>query len=312
MTSGHTTLRHLFQTRRPESLIIGRARLTRTALLDFARDFDPQAFHLDEKIADASLLKGLSASGWQSCALLHKIVTTALTEQGIEARCRHITEVRWQQPLRPGADIVVQATPTLQQPQSTDDVALALDFIDEHTGLVMSQNALWSTKPDTVLWPEIDAPPRSPAPVGLSFETTELDQPTWLGTRAFTPETVRRFNADYDCLAGKKVSQWHMGGTWMRAMIDHRHAECERRHSLGEALPEFGPSPGIQNVHWYGQVLPGENLAFYTTPIARRTVSKPGWGLIASLNQAFNASGKLVMQFNAQIFIKLLAAQTET
>ena len=307
MIADKDALRHLFQTRRSEPLIIGRTTLTRAALLDFARNFDPQAFHLDEKIADASLLKGLSASGWQSCALLHKITTTALAAQALKAYCRQIAEVRWQQPLRPGADILVRATPAPEQPESQDSVALALEFIDERTGTVMSQSALWSTQPDPVIWPDSPEPAREFAPKSISFENTELNRPIWLGTRLFSPEDVHRFNADYDLLADGCVSQWHIGGNWMRAMIDHRHAEYARRQSLGEVLPEFGPSPGIQNVRWYGRVLPGETLGFYTTPVARRMVSKPGWGLVASLNQAFNASGKLVMEFNAQIFITLQA-----
>jgi acyl dehydratase len=37
--------------------------------VDFAREFDPQAFHLDEQAGKASLFGGLCASGWHTAAI---------------------------------------------------------------------------------------------------------------------------------------------------------------------------------------------------------------------------------------------------
>ena len=41
---------------------------TRDAIIAFAREFDPQPFHLDEAAAKASLFGGLCASGWHTAA----------------------------------------------------------------------------------------------------------------------------------------------------------------------------------------------------------------------------------------------------
>ena len=49
---------------------IGRHTFTRDDIIGFARQFDPQPFHLDEEAAKASLFGGLCASGWQTAALL--------------------------------------------------------------------------------------------------------------------------------------------------------------------------------------------------------------------------------------------------
>ena len=300
----HTDLHRLFNTKKSEPVIIGRTTLTRDALLAFAQDFDPQAFHLHDDIAQASMLKGLSASGWQSCALQHRIITRALVAQDINATCRQIQELRWQQPLRPGANVLVQAT-RAQNQLETEGITLQLEFIDEHAGLIMSQTALWMTQPDHIAKSEITEPANDSPTNSITFEDMRLGVPIRLGTRHFSAEATAQFNAEYDALSGKHVSLWHIGSNWMRAMIDHRHGEVARRQLRGEPVPEYGPSPGMQSICWYTPVQPEESLHFYLTPTARRTVSRPGWGLIYTLNQVFNTNGEIVMQFNANIFIKL-------
>ena len=52
----------------------GRVPLTAEAIKAFAREFDPQQFHLDEAAADASLFQGLSASGWHTAALTMRML----------------------------------------------------------------------------------------------------------------------------------------------------------------------------------------------------------------------------------------------
>ena len=42
----------------------------------FARQFDPQPFHLDEAAAQASLFGGLAASGWHTAALTMRLLVT--------------------------------------------------------------------------------------------------------------------------------------------------------------------------------------------------------------------------------------------
>jgi acyl dehydratase len=43
--------------------------VTKQMIFDFAREFDPLPFHLDEAAANASLLRGLASSGWQTLGL---------------------------------------------------------------------------------------------------------------------------------------------------------------------------------------------------------------------------------------------------
>ena len=55
-------------------MALGSTTVSRAATLDFARQFDPQPFHLDDAAAEASLFKKLSASGWHTCAMTMRLM----------------------------------------------------------------------------------------------------------------------------------------------------------------------------------------------------------------------------------------------
>jgi len=67
--------------------------VTREAALAFARQFDPQPFHIDDEAAAQSLFGRLSASGWHSCAMAMRMMcdeylleSSSLGSPGIETR----------------------------------------------------------------------------------------------------------------------------------------------------------------------------------------------------------------------------------
>jgi acyl dehydratase len=67
----------------------------------FARQFDPQPFHLDEEAAKASLFGGLVASGWHTAAVTMRL----LVESGLPVAGGLIGlggEMSWPRPTRPG------------------------------------------------------------------------------------------------------------------------------------------------------------------------------------------------------------------
>ncbi len=74
----------------------------------FAREFDPQPFHLDDAAAEATLFGGLAASGWHTAAL-----TMRLNLQGGLPIANGIIgaggEIAWPKPLRPGDTIHVES-----------------------------------------------------------------------------------------------------------------------------------------------------------------------------------------------------------
>lgn len=93
--------------------LLGSYHFTRESILEFARKFDPQPFHLDDAAAAAGPFGSLAASGWHTgAAWMIRYVTT-----NMEARARlaaqgkvlpeagpspGFTDMRWYMPVRPG------------------------------------------------------------------------------------------------------------------------------------------------------------------------------------------------------------------
>ena len=109
-----------------EDLAIGQTFKTRThkmdvgAIQDFAAEFDPQPFHLDEDRAKDSFFGGLAASGWQTASITMRLVveTLPLADGVIGAG----GELQWPAPTRPGDILqatieVLELTPSKSRPE---------------------------------------------------------------------------------------------------------------------------------------------------------------------------------------------------
>ena len=74
----------------------------------FAAEFDPQPFHLDERAAQASIFKGLAASGWHTAAIAMRL----LVDGGLPFANGIVGfggEVAWPRPTRPGDILRVES-----------------------------------------------------------------------------------------------------------------------------------------------------------------------------------------------------------
>lgn len=92
--------------------------MTVEAIKAFARDFDPQPFHLDEAAAQASFFEGLAASGWHTASVtMRLLVTSDLKLSGglIGAG----GELTWPQPVRPGDVLTVESEVLALSPSKT-------------------------------------------------------------------------------------------------------------------------------------------------------------------------------------------------
>jgi acyl dehydratase len=79
-------------------------------VIRFAREFDPQPFHIDKAAAAEGFYGGVIASGWHTCSMTMRIMvdrylidTAALGSPGID-------ELRWLRPVRPGDTLTVYST----------------------------------------------------------------------------------------------------------------------------------------------------------------------------------------------------------
>lgn len=83
--------------------------ITESQIIDFARNYDPQIFHLDVESARESTYGGLIASGFHTISLMFRLFIGS----GIFARSSMgspgIDELRWLAPVRPGDTLHVEA-----------------------------------------------------------------------------------------------------------------------------------------------------------------------------------------------------------
>jgi acyl dehydratase len=97
-----------------EDLAVGQRFTSETYVMEaerikeFAAEFDPQPFHIDESAANASVFKGLAASGWHTAAVAMRLLVTG----GLPFANGLVGlggEVAWPRPTRPGDILHVES-----------------------------------------------------------------------------------------------------------------------------------------------------------------------------------------------------------
>lgn len=84
--------------------------VTRDDIVTFASQFDPQDFHLDDEAAKDTLLGGLAASGWHSCAIVMRLMSDGYISRSAGLGSPGLDEVRWLKPVRPGDRLRLRRT----------------------------------------------------------------------------------------------------------------------------------------------------------------------------------------------------------
>lgn len=98
-----------------EDLAVGRrvasksVSLSAQEIIRFARDNDPQFFHLDTDAAKHGMLGELVASGWQTAALAVKLLVDSLEAPFVGGAVGADTHVVWRRPVRPGDALQIEA-----------------------------------------------------------------------------------------------------------------------------------------------------------------------------------------------------------
>ncbi len=114
-----------------DDLRVGQRFVSGTHLIDeeqiitFAKQFDPQPFHVDPEAAKQTVFHGHVASGWHTAAItMRLLVTSGLSIEGGLVGAG--VEVNWPRPTRPGFILRVETEVTeLRQSRSRPDIGLA-------------------------------------------------------------------------------------------------------------------------------------------------------------------------------------------
>lgn len=89
----------------------GRYEVTMEEVLEFARKYDPQAFHLDQDAAAQTHFGRISASGWHSCAMtMAMMVENMKDHQQAGLGSPGVDQLRWKTPVYPGDVLRVETT----------------------------------------------------------------------------------------------------------------------------------------------------------------------------------------------------------
>jgi acyl dehydratase len=83
----------------------GRRTVNSDEIVEFARRYDPQPFHVDPQLAAASRWRGLIASGWHTCAMAMEMVVRTILVDSDSMGSPGIEHVRWPNPVRPGDEL---------------------------------------------------------------------------------------------------------------------------------------------------------------------------------------------------------------
>lgn len=93
-----------------EVIRLGSTTVTKDMIIEFAREFDPFPFHLDEEAARKSLLGGLASSGWQTAALSLRMLGDAFLNKVASMGGLGFSDLKWKKPVMKGDTISGTAT----------------------------------------------------------------------------------------------------------------------------------------------------------------------------------------------------------
>jgi acyl dehydratase len=116
-----------------EETLFGHYDVTREEVLEFARKYDPQPFHLSDEAAAKTHFGRLAASGWHTCAMtmsvivghLSKVPQAGLGSPGVD-------ELRWLKPVYPGDRLTMRGKIVGKIPSRSKP----------HIGVIRSENTV--------------------------------------------------------------------------------------------------------------------------------------------------------------------------
>jgi acyl dehydratase len=120
----------------------GHMLVTREAVLAFARQFDPQPFHVDEDAARHSLFGRLAASGWHTCAMAMRMMCDAYLLDAASLGSPGLENLKWHKPVFPGDTLsvrlaVLEARPMASRP-AVGLIRSSWEVFNQHRDLVLS------------------------------------------------------------------------------------------------------------------------------------------------------------------------------
>ncbi|MFH1602913.1 MAG: MaoC family dehydratase [Pseudomonadota bacterium] len=115
-------------------------------IIEFARKYDPQPFHVDQEQAQRSAFGGLIASGWHTASICMRLLCDLYVLETASIGSPGIDELRWVKPVRPGDTLRLKATVIeTRASNSRPDMGIVRsrsEVYNQHGELVMHMSGL--------------------------------------------------------------------------------------------------------------------------------------------------------------------------
>jgi acyl dehydratase len=121
---------------------LGSRAVSEDDIVGFAREWDPQTFHIDPEAAKDSVFGGLIASGWHTGAMWMRLYVDSFLGAASSQGSTGVEELRWLAPVRPGDTLsgrltVLGVTPSERRPDR-GTVRIRGEMVNQDGVVVMS------------------------------------------------------------------------------------------------------------------------------------------------------------------------------
>jgi acyl dehydratase len=121
---------------------LGSRTVSEDDIVAFAREWDPQPFHVDPEAAKDSVFGGLIASGWHTGAMWMRLYVDSFLGAASGQGSTGVEELRWLSPVRPGNTLsgrltVLEVTPSERRPDR-GTVRIRGEMLNQDGVVVMS------------------------------------------------------------------------------------------------------------------------------------------------------------------------------
>ncbi len=120
--------------------------LSEDEVIDFARAYDPQPFHIDPEAARASIYGGIIASGFQTLIVAFDLILSANIWTDASMGSPGLDELRWKLPVRPGDTLRVRGEVIASEPsKSRPDrgrTTITYEIVNQKDEVVSSYSAV--------------------------------------------------------------------------------------------------------------------------------------------------------------------------
>lgn len=121
----------------------GSYEVTREEVLEFARKYDPQPFHLSDEEAAKTHFGRIAASGWHTAAMVMAVIARHVVQhEQAGLGSPGIDELRWKKPVYPGDTLrvrgrILEVTPSRSRPDM-GSFRTETKVTNQHGDVVMS------------------------------------------------------------------------------------------------------------------------------------------------------------------------------